>query len=401
MKRMNTILLAAWMLGSAGLAFGPGAARGDEPPPAAGRPAQGAVPVADVDAALARAAAFLLTRQGPDGAWMQNPAVTGFDCWALAVSPGRETPEVQAALRRGLEYITARAQPDGSIYNPEQDEYPTYSTAICTIVLAQFNRPQDEKILRAARAFLMKTQFTDAANDGVFYGGAGYGGGKSKRADLSNTQWALEAMYMTDRLDREPAANDPEKARQSDLAWDRAIKFLEQCQNLKDVNKQTWVTDDPDSRGGFAYKPGESLPGEKGGGSHRTYGSMTYAGLKSLIYAKLTKDDPRVKAATEWVARHYTFEENPGMKDSGLYYYFHTAAKTLAVLGQEELTLPDGSKRRWREDLTRAVLARQNADGSWSNRNNRFWEGVPELSTGFSAMCLGVTLDRQPQAPQP
>ena len=31
----------------------------------------------------------------------------------------------------------------------------------------------------------------------------------------------------------------------------------------------------------------------------RSYGGMTYAGLKSMAYAKLTRDDPRVKAAVE------------------------------------------------------------------------------------------------------
>ena len=28
---------------------------------------------------------------------------------------------------------------------------------------------------------------------------------------------------------------------------------------------------------------------------------MTYSGLKSMIYAGLTKDDPRVKAAVQWI----------------------------------------------------------------------------------------------------
>ena len=39
---------------------------------------------------------------------------------------------------------------------------------------------------------------------------------------------------------------------------------------------------------------------------------MTYAGLKSFLYAGVSKDDPRVKAAVEWVRKHYTVTENPG-----------------------------------------------------------------------------------------
>ena len=54
---------------------------------------------------------------------------------------------------------------------------------------------------------------------------------------------------------------------------------------------------------------------------------MTYAGLKSMIYAGVGPDDPRVQAAFRWAQRNYTIQENPGLGDNGLYYYFHTFAK--------------------------------------------------------------------------
>ena len=359
--------------------------------------------VTEADAALDKAAGFLLSRQAADGSWMKTPAVTALDVYAVAVAPGRSRPEMAAAIRRGLDFVTAHAQPDGSIYNTEVRDYPSYSTAICTVVLAQFNRPRDAAVIRAARDYLLAGQFSDAAKDGLAYGGIGYGSGS--RPDLSNTSWALEALYLTDHLDREPFAKDPAKAKQADLAWERAVKFLEQCQNLKSVNHQVWVADDPDNRGGFVYKPvyGDPIGAERGGEKDRSdltphsYGSMTYAGVKSLIYAKLTRDDPRVKAATEWVSRHYTFDENPGMKEAGLYYYLLASAKALTVLGQDELTLSDGTKRRWRQDLVHAVVRRQQPDGSWRNTNNRWWEKMPELSTGYSAMALAAAVGRTPR----
>ena len=40
---------------------------------------------------------------------------------------------------------------------------------------------------------------------------------------------------------------------------------------------------------------------------------MTYAGLKSMMYAGLGKDDPRVKAAWGWIQKNYTVDENPGL----------------------------------------------------------------------------------------
>ena len=39
--------------------------------------------------------------------------------------------------------------------------------------------------------------------------------------------------------------------------------------------------------------------------------SMTYAGLKSMIYAGLSPDDPRVKAAVDYIKKHYTSTRTP------------------------------------------------------------------------------------------
>ena len=55
------------------------------------------------------------------------------------------------------------------------------------------------------------------------------------------------------------------------------------------------------------------------------YGSMTYAGIKSLIYCGASKDDPRIKKAYEWIQKNYSVEKNPGMPEArhewGLFYY--------------------------------------------------------------------------------
>jgi len=368
--------------------------------------------VVQADLSLAKGAAFLLAKQAPDGSWMASPAITALNSLALAYSPDAAKPEVRAAINRGLDAVIKNAQPDGSIFNKENEEYPNYSTAISTIALALLNRPQDQKVLRAARAFLLGSQFKDAAAADGSFGGIGYG--KEKRPDLSNTQWGLEALYLTEHLDKDTGTQNQAKAKEGDLAWDRALQFLSTCQNLKETNTQVWVAADPDNRGGFVYMPGQSKAGKltkdgkaspsdlkasEDGDSLRSYGSMTYAGLKSMIYAKLSKDDPRVKAAADWAARHYTFDENPGMKDSGLFYYLHTSAKALAALGEENLTLPDGSRRAWRQDLLKSLIAKQRPGGEWQNANARWWESAPELVTGYSMIALGVTLDRTPASP--
>src|SRR5205823_9082494 len=119
-----------------------------------------------------------------------------------------------------------------------------------------------------------------------------------------------------------------------DPAMKAALKFITRMQNLSETNDQKWAGND----GGGIYTPannGESKAGEYTGPDGkrmlRSYGSMTYAMLKSYIYAGLTKDDPRVKAAWDWVTKNWTLDENPGMRlgtptaaKQGYFYYFHT-----------------------------------------------------------------------------
>jgi len=136
-----------------------------------------------------------------------------------------------------------------------------------------------------------------------------------------------------------------------------------------------------------------------GQGGLRSYGSMTYAGLKSMIFAGLTRDDPRVKAALEWLARHYTFAENPGLGDAGLYYYFQTAGKALEALGADTFADAGGVQHAWRSELADAILARQQADGSWVNTNPRWMEGDPNLVTSYALMALASCLPKEPAAP--
>ena len=121
---------------------------------------------------------------------------------------------------------------------------------------------------------------------------------------------------------------------------------------------------------------------------------MTYAGLKSMIYAGVTKDDPRVKAALAWLSKHYTFEENPGMGDAGLFYYFHTAAKSLDVLAAETFADAAGTSHTWRDELSTAIVARQREDGAWKNGNDRWMEGETDLATAYALLALSYCLPK-------
>jgi squalene-hopene/tetraprenyl-beta-curcumene cyclase len=119
---------------------------------------------------------------------------------------------------------------------------------------------------------------------------------------------------------------------------------------------------------------------------------MTYAGIKSLIYCGVSKDDIRIKKGLEWVQKHYTVDYNPGMpgerSEWGLYYYYHTMAKCLEVMGVDKITDADGKEHDWRAEITAALAKRQRDDGSWVNEKDHWMEGDPHLVTGYALMTL-------------
>ena len=156
----------------------------------------------------------------------------------------------------------------------------------------------------------------------------GRGYGKDSRPDLSNTAFLLEALHA--------AGNGPD-----DEAVKKALIFVSRCQNLESEHNTTeFSSKNPD--GGFYYTPagGGSPAGKTDNGGLRSYAAMTYAGLKSMIYAGLTPDDPRVKAAVAWLQKNYTLESNPGLGEAGLYYYYDTFARALDAAGQERSSTP-------------------------------------------------------------
>ena len=129
----------------------------------------------------------------------------------------------------------------------------------------------------------------------------------------------------------------------------RALVFVSRCQNLRDRAQPDRSSPRKNPDGGFYYTiaaGGSSQAGNTDNGGLRSYGSMTYAGLKSMIYAGVDKDDQRVKAAVEWIGKNYTLDENPGMGDAGLYYYYHTFAKALDADGRADARRRRGRRAR-------------------------------------------------------
>jgi squalene-hopene/tetraprenyl-beta-curcumene cyclase len=340
---------------------------------------------AAIRAAVAKAAAFLEKRQAADGSLSAEvgPAVTALAVTALVKSGTPvDAPVVQKAIARLLSFKRA----DGGIYVPESP-VSNYETALAMVALAACNQGGTyDKEIKGCEAYVKGLQWDEGEGKSPAdpaYGGAGYG--KKGRPDLSNTQFMIEALRSIGVSENDPAI-------------EKALVFVSRAQNLEGPANTTPFpanNTSEDDKGGFYYTPaagGESQAGGSPEGGLRSYGSMTYAGLKSMIFAGLTKDDYRVKAALKWLGRHYTFKENPGMGQAGIYYYFHTAAKSLDVLGVETFTDTSGKEHAWRAENSDEILARQKPDGSWVNENAKWMEDNPDLVTSYALLALAYCL---------
>jgi squalene-hopene/tetraprenyl-beta-curcumene cyclase len=343
----------------------------------------------EAQTAMRRSLRYLTKQQKENGSWRDHPAMTALVITGMMRS-GREGFGPQSEpVQKGLDYIRGFAQPDGGIYD---EYYASYSTSICVMALLEADQEQDQKVIQAARRYLLDAQADeseDIQQDDKQYGGWGYekhySGKGMHRADMSNTQFALSALHALEEAWREetlrkkgetpPEGEMPRGPCRAEtrLAYRKAIRYLQRCQN---------------DNGGFIYRPDESKAGQAATGGLRSYGSMTYAGLKSMIYARLKPDDPRVRAAYQWATNHWTLDENPGMDQQGLYYYYHVLAKALDVYGRNVVVDAGGDEHRWRTELAGRLLEVQRADGSWSNESGRWMESIPELVTAYAVLAL-------------
>jgi squalene-hopene/tetraprenyl-beta-curcumene cyclase len=322
------------------------------------------------------------------GAWStkDHPAVTALVLSAYFRAPDdtyvSKKPEF---IKKGLEFIVSHAQEDGGIYVKDLRNYNT-SVALTTLHLAE--DPAYASVISKARAYVVGLQAKGLDNPAL-NGGIGYGPGATNRQhpDLSNTVLALEALAATRHLEAGENVDASQK-----LDWQAAIDFITRTQNLPSHNKEPWASDDPANKGGFIYYPGHSMAGEtelpSGKKALRSYGSMSYAGLLSYVYAQLDRNDPRVKAVLEWLEKNYTLEENPGMGDDGRYYYYHMMAKALAAAQVKSIALADGTNIDWRQDLAKKLIDLQSSDGSWVNESGRWWEKDPVLVTSYAVLAL-------------
>jgi squalene-hopene/tetraprenyl-beta-curcumene cyclase len=335
--------------------------------------------------------AFIKTQQKDDGDFappQMPPGLSALALRAFVLDPPYSTKD--AFLKKGYDKLISFQVGSGGIF---KDGLATYNTAIAVSTLAAANDPSLKPELDKAVGYLRGMQWTDTITGphgesikdpkkASFEGGFGYG--HHSRPDLSNTQFALDALH-----DAGVKPDDP--------AFQEAIKFVTRCQNFSETNDQAWAGND----GGFIYSAGDAGDSEAGDYTApdgkkmwRSYGSMTYAGFKSLIYAGLGKQDPRVKAALGWIKSHWTLDENPGLRDKspdqalhGLFYYFHAMSRALVAYGEPVLVDATGTPHDWRVEMTAKIASLEHPDGSWAGEK-RWMEDNQVLSTAYNVLAL-------------
>jgi squalene-hopene/tetraprenyl-beta-curcumene cyclase len=332
----------------------------------------------DVQAVVDKAVAYLGKSQSADGSFSAKRTGPGVSALVAAglLRSGRGPDDPVVA--KTMAYLEKSVKPDGGVYDRGLANYTT-AVAIMTFKEANTNGKYDT-ILKNAVRFIKGLQYADAKTEpsDPKYGGVGYGA--NDRPDLSNTQYFLDALQ---------AAGVPK----DDPAVQRALKFVSRCQNLPgETNDQPFAKKTTeDDKGGMTYVPfdvDENRHKTPEGGL-RSLGAMTYGGLKSFLYAGVSKDDPRVQGAIRWIRSHYTLNENPGMGQAGLYYYYHTFAKAMTAAGMDEFEDAKGMKHDWRRELFENLRKHQRPDGSFVNAGDRtFGEADPNLATAFALLTL-------------
>lgn len=346
------IALLAWLACLPGAGQAPAAARIEVP----------AAELARLELALERGSSWLRARQREDGAFPPGVrpeacavALTALALWSL------EEPEPVAidepASRRAVEFLTRMRRSDGGIYDPARG-LAVYTSGVTARALGVHARRLGDDELRRL------------ANDVELYA-------LGHRAPESEVDGAASASAGTSR-DAAKAARDLLASRREELdpAARRALDFLSRC-----------------DAGGARAPARLRAPGTAVDPS-----AFGYEDLLPYVYLEVSAEQQIAARALAALRASFTVERNPDLtrrygpagfpEDQGLYYYYLIAAKTLSVHGLATLEVAGGGRRDAARELVARLERLQLDDGSWRNRDGRWWEDEPVLTTAYALLAL-------------
>ena len=300
--------------------------------------AQDIDPVA-VKQAIDRGIEYLKRRQNADGSWVVeggnercgSTAIVVIAMRSCGVSPN--DPSIVNAMR----YLRAF---------PGEQSGRIYSLALQTIAFCVVDPERDLALIRQNVALIERQQSTRNEHSG------GWRYQPTGDSDLSCSQFAILALYEAERVG----------VKVSDETWRRALRYWSQTQNQD---------------GGWGYRP------RNDGGSDGSTGSMTTAGIASLIIsagvmerggATVVGDDIRcfqrpntassqqIERGVDWLTRRFSVRSNPNL-GSYLLYYLYAVERVGRMTNQRFIGQHD-----WYRAGTEQILALQNplGAGHWS-----------------------------------
>lgn len=311
--------------------------------------------------AIERGVEYLKRQQKPDGAWTDFPPHTGGVsglCTLALLTAGvpPDDPVIQRALRRFRQFEPNKIN-------------STYSVSLQTMVFCRAEPSRDAALIQRNVQWLESVQVKEGPDRGGWsYPGFGL------RADNSNSQFALLALYEAERVG----------IRASDETWKNARDYWEGAQN-------------PD--GSWGYRKG--LEGT---------GSMTCAGIGALVitYAMVrapnaavvgdrveccqpaNDENDRIARGLAWLARNFSVRQNPGARDTWLLYYLYGLERVGRLTSQRFI----GPHDWYREGSSFLLeLKTRRAGGDEASRLAAdYWVGPGQSGTGEDDPAIATAL---------
>lgn len=358
------------------------------------------------------AAGWIVSQQDESGAWksgpadkaVPSPAYTGMMVTALGGAPPSLKAKYKGAVDKGIGYLISRINADGSVgEGPTGTFIKTYATGIALMAFASVERTDKvANAIRGAQAYMKQNQL----KEGKDLGGIGYGdekpdGSKTTIANLSTTGFASEGMHQSGLP-------------QDDEFWKLVVKYVRKCQNNSETNNDPEFVAELKSKGlvvgndGSLYYSTVADPKAQKVGTKKVadkesiagYGSMTYDGIKTYLYAGLKKDAPEVKAAVDWVRKNYSVEVHPGFPFDnskrehlrGIFHYYLVMSRALDALGENPFETFDGKKHDWAREIAEQLVKQVHENKMWKNENPAWFEGDPLLTTSYVLVTCNTLL---------
>jgi len=295
----------------------------------------------EAERAAERGLTWLAARQHDDGGFGDGQlrgnagvcALAGMAFLASGSTPGRGPRG--ACVDRCLDYLLAHCRPSGFIAGPDASHGPMYGHGFAVMFLAECRGMSHRGDLREKLADAVRI-IVQCQNE---EGGWRYQPVRAAAADVSVTACQMMAL----RAARNAGLHVPSET------IDRAVGYVQRSRN---------------GDGGFAYM----LQGEKTSAFPRSAAALT------ALYGAGMHQGEEIERGLDYLSQ---FQPGEGSQQSEAYYYYgqYYAVQAMWQAGGERWC-------RWYPAARDALIARQEADGSW-----RAPEGN-EYATAMACMVL-------------